>query len=617
MNDSQSSQTMLRYPDPVRAPAVPYNEQRRHNPRLSGWFLVIFAIVIERVAFIRKLVWNNAGFGSLTIIREHIDEIEARFDPTVIPIGVPDSSHRGADERKIKLETFSNVKLNNSKSSRYSVANYRSQYLSGDITPLAVAKVVLPMIQRDTQLPGEHSRAWIDVNADLVLEAAKRSTLRYQEKRSLGPLDGILVAIKDEYDVEGYATTLGSAKESVDGKKDVKRVDSWCVEKLKEAGAIVLGKVSMVEYGMDTSGNNITYGTPLNPYNPAYYCGGSSSGSAYAVSTGLVPIAMGSDAGGSVRIPSSFCSVYGLKPSHNRLSFRPNPNHSSTCAVKGPIAADMSSLSAVYDVVSQPHPNSPFELSTEASQTMGHNSDKPRVMGIPKRWFQHASPGIQQLCRSMIDRLCANGNYTTVNIDIPFVVEGRIAHALTMLTDAATVLPDTQGISPAIRILLALGRTTPSTDYLLAQKLRNALMQHLAWLWKKHPGMIIVTPTTACVGWPIQSASELTYGISDGDRTQETMEYIWLANFCGAPSISVPAGYAVPEGKSDMGISRKIPVGLMATGEWASEDALVCFGSDVEDLVVKTQRLPPTWVDVIKLAKQHTEEDEAGQKTAS
>jgi Asp-tRNA(Asn)/Glu-tRNA(Gln) amidotransferase A subunit family amidase len=149
--------------------------------------------------------------------------------------------------------------IDSSTKGRYSVAHYRSLYLSGEITPLAVARVILPMIRRDTFPPGEHSTAWISVKADLVLKAAEVSTLRYQENRSLGPLDGILAAIKDEYDVEGYATSLGSARESMDERQDSKKLDSWCISKLKDAGVIIVGKVSMVEYGMGKAFLTLTY----------------------------------------------------------------------------------------------------------------------------------------------------------------------------------------------------------------------------------------------------------------------------------------------------------------------------------------------------------------------
>jgi Asp-tRNA(Asn)/Glu-tRNA(Gln) amidotransferase A subunit family amidase len=323
---------------------------------------------------------------------------------------------------------------------------------------------------------------------------------------------------------------------------------------------------------------------------------------------------MGSDGGGSIRIPASFCSVVGLKPTHGRLSFMPNPNHSSTCAVKGPIATDVRSLAAVYAVVSRPHPKSPFHTSSLAMQALLRDAERPTVIGVPEAWLQHAAPGVQKLCRAVIKRLASSKNYKVVPIEIPFVEEGRIAHAMTMLTDAATVLPDTRGISPAIRIMLALGRTTPSTDFLLAQKLRRVLMQHLAWLWEKHPGMVIVTPTSGCAGWPIRTSSELKHGINDGNRTQETMEYVWMANFCGVPSITLPVGYVVPEGQPAEGDDAgpdtvgKIPVGLMATGEWASEASLLQFGLDVEDLCIETQCRPPTWVDVVELAKNGTED---------
>jgi len=210
----------------------------------------------------------------------------------------------------------------------------------------------------------------------------------------------------------------------------------------------------------------------------------------------------------------------------------------------------------------------------------------------------------------MVSWLAAHKGYTVMPIEIPFLEEGQIAHALTILTDAAALLPDTRGLSPANRILLALGRTTPSTDFLLAQKLRRVLMQHLSWLWQNYPGMVIVTPTTSCAGWPIRSDSELKYGVNDGDKTIESMEYVWLGNFCGMPSISVPAGFVVPEGQAEEGevagseVVGKVPVGLMATGEWASEEALMEFGLDAEEAGAEQECRPPNWVDVVDLARQ-------------
>jgi Asp-tRNA(Asn)/Glu-tRNA(Gln) amidotransferase A subunit family amidase len=135
----------------------------------------------------------------------------------------------------------------------YTVADYHRLYVSGELTPTAVAKAILPLIRKDTSPPGEHSIAFFDSKVDLVLAAAEASTLRYKEKRPLGPLDGVPTAIKDEYDIEGYITCLGSKNDYTGKSKDGAPITSWCVKKLEEAGAVNVGKLHMHEFGLGTS----------------------------------------------------------------------------------------------------------------------------------------------------------------------------------------------------------------------------------------------------------------------------------------------------------------------------------------------------------------------------
>lgn len=178
---------------------------------------------------------------------------------------------------------------------------------------------------------------------------------------------------------------------------------------------------------------------------------------------------------------------------------------------------------------------------------------------------------------------------------------------MTVLSDAATVLPSTKNLTPANKILIALGTVTPSTDYVLAQKLRQLLMQHLSHLWKQHPGMIIVTPTTPCAGWRIgQPEVDTKSGISDGNTTQSTMEYVWMANFLGVPALSVPAGFVGAEGEAGAGQEADeggIPVGLMGMGEWTGEEDLLEWGAHAEAAGADRRRRPGIWVDVIERAK--------------
>ncbi|RGP77109.1 glutamyl-trna amidotransferase subunit a [Fusarium longipes] len=494
----------------------------------------------------------------------------------------------------------------------YSVADYTRLYLSGKATPTDVAHALLPLIRRDINPKGKHSTAWISTRVDLVLKAAEESTIRYREGRPLGPLDGVPASVKDDFDMDGYQMTMGSKNNYAGKVTNTDSITNWCVRKLQDAGVIILGKLNMHEFGMDTTGNNPNHGTPLNPFNLKYYTGGSSSGAAYAVGAGLIPIALGGDAGGSLRIPASYCSVFGLKPTHGRLSSFPTPNLAPTCCVQGPIAADMYSLATVYNTISDPHPTSRFpRLYREPSRPL------TKLLGIYEPWFNLAAPGVKAICKRMIDKLCTERNYEIVPITIPFIEEGQIAHAMTVLADAASLLPRSANTTAGNKILLAMGRTTPAEDYVLAQKLRNLLMQHLAHLWQMHPGMMIITPTTACAGAPIRhGASELKHGLSNGDMTIESMTYVWLANFCGMPSLSVPAGFIEPQGQkkageeADENTAGKIPVGLMATSEWCSEKALLEFGLEAEAVGSEQRCRPPIWEDIVSQAKTVAESQE-------
>ena len=191
-------------------------------------------------------IWHNSGFGKLRKIRSHLNDYEPRCDPTVIPIA--ESSIRAGDVSH--PSSGASISDNLDKNKYYSVADYHGLYLSGELTPTAVAKAILPLIRRDTSPPGEHSIAWWDSRVDLVLAAAEASTLRYRNKRPIGILDGIPTGIKDEYDVEGYRTCLGSKNDYTPEAPPGHSITSWCVKKLQEAGAINLGKLSMNEFGL-------------------------------------------------------------------------------------------------------------------------------------------------------------------------------------------------------------------------------------------------------------------------------------------------------------------------------------------------------------------------------
>jgi Asp-tRNA(Asn)/Glu-tRNA(Gln) amidotransferase A subunit family amidase len=360
----------------------------------------------------------------------------------------------------------------------------------------------------------------------------------------------------------------------------------------------------MHELGADTTNNNPNWGTTRNPHNKNYYTGGSSGGAAYAVAAGLVPIALGADGGGSIRIPASFCGVYGLKPSHGRFE-----DTKSTVTVTGPIAAAMADLDVSYRIMGVPDASDPTcSLFTPPSSIP---TSGPKVIGICKPWFSRADPTVEALCDKAVSFFQQKRGYQVIDIEIPHLPDGQSAHAFTILSEMAVrarnqvVGPNKKnylsGLNPANKVLLAVGAQTPALDYLLAQQLRQMLMQHLAFLYKMYPGLLILSPTTPMPGWPIASNADLVHGVTDGNTSIRNMEYVWLANFCGNPAISVPVGYVEPVKGTG-----KVPVGLMAMGEWGAEEQLLGWGYEAEGYLngIKGGRKKAgNWVDVFEGAR--------------
>lgn len=483
----------------------------------------------------------------------------------------------------------------------HSVAEYHELYLSGQLTPLAVVEALLPLIRRDLASPSHHSTSFISCNHEPILEAAKASTLRYRNGTSLGLFDGIPTAVKDEADVAGYRTTMG--------RKENHKIfpilteTFWPVEKWIEAGAIVMGKTTLHEIGADTTNNNPNWGTPKNPHNDQYYTGGSSGGTAYAVSAGLIPFGLGVDGGGSIRLPSSFCGIYGLKTTHARFE-----GEGSTVAVAGPMAATMSDLEVAYRTMAIPNPTDPVCALFAPPSTPF--SSYPKIIGVCQPWTDRADASVHALCAKAVTYYKEKLGYEVIDIEIPYLPEGQLAHAYTILCEMAIRIRTNpasksnwlQDLNPANQVLLAVADQTPTRDYLLAQQMRQLLMQHLAFLYNKHPGLIIVSPTTPMAGWPISNPGDLKYGVTDGNSSVRSMEYVWLANFCGNPAISAPVGYVEPaKGKG------RIPVGLMAMGEWGSEDALIAWGKDAEKYLNEVyeggRQRAANWEDVVALGK--------------
>jgi Asp-tRNA(Asn)/Glu-tRNA(Gln) amidotransferase A subunit family amidase len=261
------------------------------------------------------------------------------------------------------------------------------------------------------------------------------------------------------------------------------------------------------------------------------------------------------------------------------------------------MASDMASLEVAYRVMATPDPKSKHSSLFPAPRPL--SAPRKKILGIYKPWFDRADEPVRKLCQAAIDYYRTTLGYEVIDITIPLIHEGQSAHAITILSEAVSNVPDPKFLQPANRVLLAVANNCPTQDFLQAQRIRQVLMSHLAYLFTQNPDLIIVTPTTPNAGWAITGgAKDLKHGITDGDMTTRTMEYVWLANFTGCPAITLPAGYVKPSlGKGD------VPIGLMGMGIWGSEEGLIEWGFEGEkyllDVLKGGRPKPPVWTDVL------------------
>ena len=195
------------------------------------------------------------------------------------------------------------------------IDDYHAAYRSGQVTPLDVAERFLAQRAESEKGP-KPLRAFIAVHREDVLAQAKASTERWRAGTPLGLFDGVPAAIKDEMDVAGYGTTVGT---KFLGRTPA-REDCTVAARLRAAGALLVGKANMHEIGINVTGLNPHHGCTRNPYNDTYHTGASSSGPATVVSSGLAPIGIGADGGGSIRIPAALTGLVGLKATFGRIS---------------------------------------------------------------------------------------------------------------------------------------------------------------------------------------------------------------------------------------------------------------------------------------------------------
>ncbi|KAL6219726.1 hypothetical protein ACLB2K_007485 [Fragaria x ananassa] len=564
--------------------------------KLFAWFLesriigTLMLYILKRDNLIHKLVSNAELEEAPVYVPLHpFDEIE---EQDVKQVGSDFSPSELVQQAIECLPVSMDKELSGSNCSfRYwTILDYARAYTSGEITPKLVAERLIAAIHESSYPPFEMS-FFINYDTKDILNQATESTLRYEKGVPISALDGIPIAVKDEIDCRPYPTTGGTKwLHKFRPCKD----DACCVKCLRQCGAILIGKTNMHELGAGTSGINPHYGATRNPHDPSRISGGSSSGSAAVVASGLCPVALGVDGGGSVRMPAALCGVVGLKPTFGRVPHSGVLPLNWTVGMVGILAGTVEDALIVYAAIIGQLPSSQSTLSPKVYFPL-LDSKKPILdIKLAKygEWFNDCSDDIGECCNNALDRLHKQYGWKTVEVTIPEIEVMRLAHYLTIGSECSTSLSphleklDFKELGWDVRVALAVYGAFSSKDYLQAQRIRNRQMQFHKNLFSQAD--VIVSPTVGVTAYPILDDA-LKTGELDYINGAALVRYSISGNFLGLPAMTIPVGYD----KSGL------PIGLQLIGKPWSEPTLIHIAFAVQNLYVGDGRKPQVYYNLL------------------
>lgn len=440
-------------------------------------------------------------------------------------------------------------------------AEHRAAYREGRTTPLEVAERFLA-----AQPVGGPLDPFISVDPDRLLSEAAASTKRLADDVALGPLEGILAGIKDFFAVEGYVSRGGTSFLVEPADRDAE-----LVARLRRAGAIIAGKNRTTELGLSPIGINASSGSPRNPHDPRRVTGGSSAGAGAAIGGGLVPLAVGTDGGGSVRIPPALCGIFGFKPTFGRIPSDGAMNVGWwSLDHPGPMTRCVDDLADAFAVLADTR-----RPSLDGGEGLRY--------GVDWHWWGVPDTSVDRACREAVAGL----DLAEVHLD--HLDLARIAEYLTIGAEVATAMHEElrEGPSrfgPDVQANLQVAREISAVDYLRAQQVRTLLDWSFSAAFEQVD--VLVCPTTACTA-PQPPEEAWAEGILDETLLRKLTAYTFPGNLLGHPAVTVPVG------TDDGGM----PIGLMLTAARGRDDDVLRAAAWLEQEGIARLPRPRCWTD--------------------
>ncbi|HJT47086.1 MAG TPA: amidase [Nitrososphaeraceae archaeon] len=430
-----------------------------------------------------------------------------------------------------------------SKSSLLSLRQLSEGIKNGDISPLDLIEVCLDRIKKFDPI----LNAFISVFDEKTLyEQAQIAEKEIKQGQYHSPLHGIPFSIKDIFYADGIRCTMGSKIFS----DNISHVDATAVKRLKRAGAILIGTNNLNEFASGITGINYFYGSSKNPWDTSRISGGSSGGSAVAVATGMVPFSLGTDTGGSIRVPSSLCGVVGIKPTfgrvskHNVFPLSPSLDH------VGCITRSAWDTSTVMQYISGWDPldeSSTRKKVPDYTKTIENSSIKGIRIGIPRNYFlDHVSSQVESLFYECIEILESAGSVVLYDFDLHDTDHYQKTWQKIRLAETAEIHTKwlktrAKEYSQEVRQMLVQGTKISAVEYISAANMvRKLRKEFLSILGSKVD--VLMVPTTIIPAPKFDEESIVTDNTAVLHTREALLQNTILFNCIGLPAISIPIG---------------------------------------------------------------------------
>jgi aspartyl-tRNA(Asn)/glutamyl-tRNA(Gln) amidotransferase subunit A len=439
----------------------------------------------------------------------------------------------------------------------------------GDVTSVALTEAFLERIgQVDRKL-----NSYLTVMADLALCHAQQADEELALKHTttggeLGPLHGVPVALKDLFETAGVRTTAGSKFFA----NYLPKMDAFVVQKLKMAGAVILGKTNLHEIALGLTNVNPHYGACRNPWSLDHVPGGSSGGNAAALAARLAPGALGTDTGGSIRVPAALCGVVGLKPTRARVSTRGVIPLSWNLDHVGPMARRVEDCALLLQVIAGWDPEDPYSSMLPLEDYMaelGAGVRGWRIALAEGDYFNKTQPEIVKAVRDAAAVLRDQGAMVET-VDFPGLYQAAMANGMMTTADAAVyhnerLLEDPSDFGPDVLQRLSAGQDLPLRDYVQARRTQATLRRQFSRFFERYDALLM--PTTPVVAPPINGPDAI-------EVARLLTRFTAPFNLTGLPAISLPCGWvSSPYGSDQRTI--ELPIGLQIVGPLWGEARLL------------------------------------------